>query len=172
MNYSIELLNNAFKNSNLEPLAGTSQNQQSCVQKTKITNFFKPKLSPKTLPNNENDKKRGRIHSDEDLKGCTKKIMRENVETVKKEVKIDGLIKNIPESKNNRCNICHQKLLDKNLKIYNGHPNNAVDEIVALINPSLMLFSGEETDLNEMDHRPVNKARKIFIIFYCTKFIF
>ncbi|XP_076753766.1 DNA methyltransferase 1a isoform X1 [Xylocopa sonorina] len=55
-----------------------------------------------------------------------------------------------------KCEYCHQKL-NNEMKFYPGHPNGAVDEEIALIDPKLCLFSGDESFIHENDQRPQNK---------------
>lgn len=55
------------------------------------------------------------------------------------------------------CGICRQSLDDKSLKVYSGHPDNAVDEYMALIDDNLCLFRGNEEEVEESDLRAVNK---------------
>lgn len=55
------------------------------------------------------------------------------------------------------CEICRQKLQDKDLKEYAGHPNDAVDEYNAVIDEKLSLFNGEEEDVIQHDWRAINK---------------
>lgn len=43
-----------------------------------------------------------------------------------------------------RCDYCNQKL-DDDIKMYQGHPNGAVEEEIALIDPRLCLFIGDES---------------------------
>ncbi|KAB0805238.1 hypothetical protein PPYR_02208 [Photinus pyralis] len=57
--------------------------------------------------------------------------------------------------KTERCNICRQYLNE--VAIYNGHPNYSVEEFISLTDPKLMLFTGEESDINERDVHPVHK---------------
>lgn len=54
-----------------------------------------------------------------------------------------------------KCNICKQKLED--IILYQGHPSDAVEEIVALIDPKLCIFTGDEDYIHENDIRPQNK---------------
>ena len=56
-----------------------------------------------------------------------------------------------------KCDICFQSFYDKDLKMYGGHPNNAVDEYMALISEELTLFDGCEDDVNQSDLRATNK---------------
>ncbi|XP_014253428.1 DNA (cytosine-5)-methyltransferase 1-like [Cimex lectularius] len=55
-----------------------------------------------------------------------------------------------------RCDICCQ-LLESDIKLYEGHPNNAVEEFVALTDPKLSLFTGDEEVVDDYDSRPQNK---------------
>jgi hypothetical protein len=55
------------------------------------------------------------------------------------------------------CEVCKQKLDDKYLKIYNGHPHNAVDEYIALIDKKLNLFSEYEKNMVQKDLKATNK---------------
>ncbi|XP_076247573.1 DNA (cytosine-5)-methyltransferase PliMCI [Calliopsis andreniformis] len=56
-----------------------------------------------------------------------------------------------------KCEYCCQKLTSSELKIYPGHPNGAVEEFIALTDPKLSLFTGEEANVHESDERPQNK---------------
>ncbi|KAB7504337.1 DNA (cytosine-5)-methyltransferase PliMCI [Armadillidium nasatum] len=56
-----------------------------------------------------------------------------------------------------RCTICSQLLSSEDLMIYPGHPENAVDEFVALTDPKLSLFTGEENSIHDYDQRPQHK---------------
>jgi len=55
-----------------------------------------------------------------------------------------------------RCEYCRQKLSDET-RLYQGHPNGAVEEQIALIDPKLCLFTGDESFIHESDERPQNK---------------
>ncbi|XP_076291228.1 DNA methyltransferase 1a [Lasioglossum baleicum] len=55
-----------------------------------------------------------------------------------------------------KCEQCRQKLND-DLRFYPGHPNGAFDEFIALTDPKLCLFSGEESFVHESDQHPQNK---------------
>ena len=52
---------------------------------------------------------------------------------------VDVDMKTVPE----RCHICRQ-LVNGDLAIFEGHPDDARDEEIALIDPSLSLFNDEE----------------------------
>lgn len=56
-----------------------------------------------------------------------------------------------------KCEYCCQKLMSTEIKIYPGHPNGAVEEMIALTDPRLSLFTGEEAMVHESDERPQNK---------------
>lgn len=56
-----------------------------------------------------------------------------------------------------KCDICKQLLNDADLRLYPGHPHDAVEEYIALTDPRLSLFTGDEGDINEHDERPQNK---------------
>lgn len=60
------------------------------------------------------------------------------------------------EAKTERCDICRQYLTE--ICLYNGHPNNSVDEYVALTDEKLMLFTGDESDIHDLDTRPTHKV--------------
>lgn len=65
---------------------------------------------------------------------------------------------NIKKVRNDeRCFICKQNINGDTIKFYNGHPNGAVDEFITLTDPKLMLFTGDESDVNDQDARPQNK---------------
>lgn len=55
-----------------------------------------------------------------------------------------------------RCQYCKQKL-NNDIKLYQGHPNGAVEEEIALTDPKLCLFIGDESFIDESDERPQNK---------------
>ncbi|OXU18829.1 hypothetical protein TSAR_015341 [Trichomalopsis sarcophagae] len=63
------------------------------------------------------------------------------------------------------CEICRQKLQDKDLKMYAGHPNDAVDEYNAVIDEKLCLFNGEEEHVMQHDWRAINKITSFNV--YC-----
>lgn len=54
-----------------------------------------------------------------------------------------------------KCEVCKQKLDE--IILYQGHPNGAVEEAVALTDPKLCIFTGDEDYINEIDARPHNK---------------
>lgn len=55
-----------------------------------------------------------------------------------------------------RCEYCRLKL-DDEMKFYQGHPNGAAEEQIALTDPKLCLFTGDESFIHEGDERPQNK---------------
>lgn len=71
-----------------------------------------------------------------------------------------------------RCEYCKQKL-NNDIKLYQGHPNGAIEEQIALIDPRLCLFIGDESFIDESDERPQNKLthfRSIFMFFIYSFF--
>ncbi|PBC27578.1 DNA (cytosine-5)-methyltransferase PliMCI [Apis cerana cerana] len=82
-------------------------------------------------------------------------------EHIEKKAKLTDInILPTPQIKNinmfhNKCEYCRQKLNE--IKFYPGHPNGAVDEEIALIDPKLCLFNGTESFIHESDQRPQNK---------------
>ncbi|XP_045468881.1 DNA (cytosine-5)-methyltransferase 1-like isoform X2 [Harmonia axyridis] len=68
-----------------------------------------------------------------------------------------------PKSKPERCIICRQ--FKDNITLYNGHPNNSVEEYIALTDEKLSIFTGEESNVNEQDCRPTHKVTHFNI--YC-----
>uniref|UniRef100_A0A1B6C2M8 DNA (cytosine-5)-methyltransferase n=1 Tax=Clastoptera arizonana TaxID=38151 RepID=A0A1B6C2M8_9HEMI len=92
-----------------------------------------------------------------------KKIKLETSETIKKttpKTKVKTLkSKGAPP----KCDTCKQLLDDPDLKIYPGHPNNSVEEFIALTDPKLSLFTGEESNLEEFDERPTNKITQFSV---------
>jgi DNA (cytosine-5)-methyltransferase 1 len=57
-----------------------------------------------------------------------------------------------------KCEICRQILDDPDLRLYQGHPDGSVEEFVALTDPKLSLFTGEEDAIHDHDQRPQNKV--------------
>jgi DNA (cytosine-5)-methyltransferase 1 len=57
-----------------------------------------------------------------------------------------------------KCEICRQILNDPDLRLYQGHPDESVEEFVALTDPKLSLFTGEEDAIHDHDQRPQNKV--------------
>jgi DNA (cytosine-5)-methyltransferase 1 len=57
-----------------------------------------------------------------------------------------------------KCELCRQILDDPDLRLYQGHPDESVEEFVALTDPKRCLFTGEEDAIDEHDHRPQNKV--------------
>jgi DNA (cytosine-5)-methyltransferase 1 len=72
----------------------------------------------------------------------------------KKKVPSPHILKGVPS----KCQICRQILDDPDLRLYQGHPDKAVEEFVALTDPKLSLFTGDEEAIHEHDHRPQNKV--------------
>lgn len=80
---------------------------------------------------------------------------RRKTNNIKQSQKENVLIKE-SETKTERCDICRQYLTE--VSLYNGHPNNSVDEYVALTHEKLMLFTGDESDIHDLDTRPTHKV--------------
>ena len=89
---------------------------------------------------------------DEDKKPIKKKKTEQKIEVVK-----DQKIKNKKIDHGPLCHICLQKTKDPDLRLYFGHPNNALEEYLVLLDPRLCLFNGDETDVSEGDIRALNK---------------
>lgn len=54
---------------------------------------------------------------------------------------VESYTKSIPD--NEKCNICGQFLNNSDIIYYQGHPQNAVEEYIALTNEKLVLASGQ-----------------------------
>ncbi|XP_048478482.1 DNA (cytosine-5)-methyltransferase PliMCI [Plutella xylostella] len=102
-------------------------------------------------PDNKDDSEIDEVNSDEDIKSI-------DDENSNSDVKSEG-VKNMnckEESNNNaqdlnneRCNICRQFLNNSDIIFYQGHPQNAVEEFIALTNEKLVLAAGDEGDIME-----------------------
>lgn len=99
-----------------------------------------------------------------------KRIKQEESEDVKKEdsvkeetanVKSHECVVSSANSKSERCIICRQYI--EEVAFYNGHPNNAVEEYIALTDEKLSLFTGDEVCINQHDERPTHKVSIIKI---------
>lgn len=80
----------------------------------------------------------------------------------------EPLVTPVPDEDDATCEICLQDL--KTVVHYNGHPNNAVEESVALVADSLMLFSTGMSLPHEEDKVPINKASLPFKFVSFIKF--
>ncbi|XP_025996917.1 DNA (cytosine-5)-methyltransferase PliMCI isoform X2 [Solenopsis invicta] len=89
----------------------------------------------------------------------------ETKENPEKRIKIENSNKTFEsrhqDSKNTsaaieRCQYC-KHVLNSDIKLYQGHPNGAIEEQIALIDPKLCLFTGDESFVDESDERPQNK---------------
>lgn len=91
---------------------------------------------------------------DDDEFQPNKKVKTSNKSTPKNRTKAIKV-----EKKDNgpSCEVCFQKLNDPDLRLYNGHPNNAQEEYIVLLDPKLCLFNGDELDVSEADVRAMNK---------------
>lgn len=57
--------------------------------------------------------------------------------------------KGIGRAKVEKSSFCRQQLNSADLKMYEGHPLDALEEAVALIDSRLSLFFGKEKEMNE-----------------------
>lgn len=62
-----------------------------------------------------------------------------------------------------RCHVCRQKLDDPKLNYFPGPPADAMEEVIALTDPSLSLFTGDEELTSELDQRPILKLTQFGI---------
>ncbi|XP_043229878.1 DNA (cytosine-5)-methyltransferase 1-like isoform X1 [Amphibalanus amphitrite] len=62
-----------------------------------------------------------------------------------------------------RCGTCRQLLESPDTRTCQGHPDGAMDEYVALCDPRLALFTGEEEFVQECDERPQHKLTQFSI---------
>ena len=92
--------------------------------------------------------------SDDESENTLKKTKTEEYNATVEEPKI---VCQRPANVQQKCEYCLQKLTSADLKIYPGHPNGAVEELIALTDPKLSLFTGEEANVYEGDERPQNK---------------
>lgn len=90
-------------------------------------------------------------NTNETEENVAKKLKTEEVEITKSEIVLK------PQVKPERCLICRQ--YTNELLLYNGHPNNSVEEYIALTDEKLLLFTGEEANVHEHDTRPTHKVR-------------
>ncbi|PZC79547.1 hypothetical protein B5X24_HaOG216212 [Helicoverpa armigera] len=65
----------------------------------------------------------------------------------KSENELASVQKSLPD--NEKCNICSQFLNNSDLIYYQGHPQDAVEEYIALTNEKLVLASGDDGDIME-----------------------
>lgn len=105
------------------------------------------------------------IHVEFDKENHNPQVNQEQIEEqLEKKIKVDHEEKqqSIPDVKMwdsllvNRCEYCKQKI-NYDLILYQGHPNGAVEEQIALTDPRLCLFTGDESFIHESDERPQNK---------------
>lgn len=100
--------------------------------------------------------------SNEESENMLKKTKMESYNgTEEEELKI---VHQKPASVQQKCEYCCQKLTSDNIKIYPGHPNGAVEEFIALTDPKLSLFTGEEANVHEGDERPQNKITDFWYV--------
>ncbi|KXJ20320.1 DNA (cytosine-5)-methyltransferase PliMCI [Exaiptasia diaphana] len=56
-----------------------------------------------------------------------------------------------------RCNECRQLLNNSELRMFSGDGEDAVEEFIALVDPKLSLFTGEEEQFGSYDDKPQHK---------------
>lgn len=61
------------------------------------------------------------------------------------------------EKTETKCKVCRQDFDDPGLRLFEGPPNGAMEEAVALFDPRLSLFDGNEEDVSAEDVMPQNK---------------
>ncbi|XP_033200860.1 DNA (cytosine-5)-methyltransferase PliMCI [Bombus vancouverensis nearcticus] len=93
--------------------------------------------------------------SSDEAENILKKIKTENNDTTN--IEESKILPQKPVNVYQKCDYCCQKLTSMDIKIYPGHPNGAVEEMIALTDPRLSLFTGEEAMVHESDERPQNK---------------
>lgn len=93
--------------------------------------------------------------SSDEAENILKKIKTENNDTTN--IEESKILPQKPVNVHQKCDYCCQKLTSIDIKIYPGHPNGAVEEMIALTDPRLSLFTGEEAMVHESDERPQNK---------------
>lgn len=69
-----------------------------------------------------------------------------------------------------RCEVCRQHLTDPDLRLYPGHPEGAAEEFIALTDPKLSLFTGEEEFVHEYDERPQHKITEFKYVFFFSSY--
>ncbi|XP_052224566.1 DNA (cytosine-5)-methyltransferase 1-like isoform X2 [Dreissena polymorpha] len=62
-----------------------------------------------------------------------------------------------------KCQQCKQLLNDPDLRTFAGPPEDAVEEYVALTDPKLSLFTGEEDNIDSYDERPQHKLTQFSV---------
>lgn len=97
-------------------------------------------------------------NTNETEENIAKKLKTEDSEVTKSEIVLKPV-----EPKPERCLICRQ--YSNELLVYNGHPNNSVEEYIALTDEKLQLFTGDEANVHEHDTRPTHKVSSTAYIF-------
>ncbi|KAF5289567.1 hypothetical protein FQA39_LY15014 [Lamprigera yunnana] len=80
--------------------------------------------------------------------GCCKKLKMTHENLLLEHVEV-------VQMKSKRCRICKQCIDDALL--YNGHPNNLVEEYIMLTDEMLQLFTGTKATVHATDERPIHK---------------
>ncbi|RZF31855.1 hypothetical protein LSTR_LSTR009502 [Laodelphax striatellus] len=99
------------------------------------------------------------IESDPEESGNIKKRRKKNNHHVlqSKIIRSANQKKNVNHPQPAKCRECHQILNSPDTIAYAGHPNGSVEEFIALTDPKLSLFTGDENFVSEQDERPQNK---------------
>ncbi|CAK9821528.1 DNA (cytosine-5)-methyltransferase PliMCI [Anthophora retusa] len=132
---------------NRKQVACDTNNEQKLQKLENIEIEVDPLIKNKEDEDKENqNSEANQMYVDEHL---TKRIkLEESVIPVKHQIKKTNLF-------SNKCEYCREKL--DNIKFYPGHPNGAVDEDIALTDPKLCLFNGDEHFIHESDEHPQHK---------------
>ncbi|XP_052741577.1 DNA (cytosine-5)-methyltransferase 1 [Bicyclus anynana] len=72
---------------------------------------------------------------------------KENGNVEKHDSHTEEIVNNLPDME--KCTICSQYLNNSDIIYYQGHPQNAVEEFIALTNEKLILASGDDGDIME-----------------------
>lgn len=98
------------------------------------------------------DNNQNNVIVEENEESLPKRLRSRRISKPKEEIKITTPTK----PKNERCNTCKQ--YSDNVLFYNGHPNESVEELIALTNDKLKLFNGDEDIIHEQDEFATNKV--------------
>nr|UOI87905.1 DNA cytosine-5-methyltransferase 1 [Sogatella furcifera] len=93
----------------------------------------------------------------EDSGNIKKRRKRNNHEVLESKKRSATQKKKVSHPQPAKCRECHQILNSPDTICYGGHPNGSVEEFIALTDPKLSLFTGDENFISEQDERPQNK---------------
>ncbi|XP_041979201.1 DNA (cytosine-5)-methyltransferase PliMCI-like [Aricia agestis] len=91
-------------------------------------------------PNNTEDK----CHKDKDKNGLEDNLNNNVINNIHSNINEDQ-----EKLNQEKCNICGQYLNNSDILYFQGHPQNAIEEFVALTHEKLVLSSGDEGDIME-----------------------